>query len=40
MNYLSEVKAVAIDMNASYNALVGEYMLWAERYRDKDYSSH
>ena len=37
MDYLSEVKAVAIDMNASYNALVGEHMLWAERYRDEDY---
>lgn len=30
MDYLSEVKAVAIDMNVSYNALVGEHMPWAE----------
>ena len=35
MNYLSEVKAVAIDMNASYNRLIEEYMPWAEIVYDR-----
>ena len=30
MDYLSEVDVVAMDMNASYNALVSEHMSWAE----------
>ena len=35
MDYLSEVEAVAMDMNASYNALVGEHMPWAEIVYDR-----
>ena len=35
MDYLSEVEAVAMDMNASYNALVSEYMPWAEIVYDR-----
>ena len=35
MNYLSEVEAVAMDMNASYNALVSEHMPWAEIVYDR-----
>ena len=35
MDYLSEVEAVAMDMNASYNALVNEHMPWAEVVYDR-----
>ena len=35
MDYLSEVEAVAMDMNASYNALVNEHMPWAEIVYDR-----
>ena len=35
MDYLSEVEAVAMDMNASYNALVSEHMPWAEIVYDR-----
>ena len=35
MDYLSEVESVAMDMNASYNALVGEHMPWAEIVYDR-----
>ena len=35
MDCLSEVKAVAMDMNASYNALVNEHMPWAEIVYDR-----
>ena len=35
MYYLSEVEAVAMDMNASYNALVNEHMPWAEIVYDR-----
>ena len=35
MGYLSEVEAVAMDMNASYNALVSEHMPWAEIVYDR-----
>ncbi len=35
MDYLSEVEAVAMDMNASYNALVSEYMPCAEIVYDR-----
>ena len=35
MDYLSAVEAVAMDMNASYNALVSEYMPWAEIVYDR-----
>ena len=35
MEYLSEVEAVAMDMNASYNMLVGENMPWAEIVYDR-----
>ena len=35
MDYLSEVEAVAMDMNASYNALVSEHMPWAQIVYDR-----
>ena len=35
MDYLSEVEAVAMDMNASYNALISEHMPWAEIVYDR-----
>lgn len=35
MDYLSEVEAVAMDMNASYNALVSEHMPYAEIVYDR-----
>ena len=35
MDYLSEVEAVAMNMNASYNALVSEHMPWAEIVYDR-----
>ena len=35
LNHLSEVEAVAMDMNASYNALVSEHMPWAEIVYDR-----
>ena len=35
MDYLSEVEAVAMDMNASYNALVSENMPWAKIVYDR-----
>ena len=35
MEYLSEIEAVAMDMNASYNMLVGENMPWAEIVYDR-----
>ena len=35
MDYLSEVEAVAMDMNASYNALVSGHMPWAEIVYDR-----
>ena len=35
MDYLSEVEAVAMDMNASYNQLVAKYMPWAEIVYDR-----
>ena len=35
MDCLSEVEAVAMDMNASYNALVNEHMPWAEIVYDR-----
>lgn len=35
MDLLSEVEAVAMDMNASYNALVSEYMPWAKIIYDR-----
>ena len=34
-DYLSEVKAVAMDMNASYNTLVRRYLPWAEIVYDR-----
>ena len=35
MDYLSEVEAVAMDMNTSYNALVSEHMPWAQIVYDR-----
>lgn len=35
MDYLSEVEAVSMDMNASYNALVSEHMPWARIVYDR-----
>ena len=35
MDYLSEVEAVAMDMNASYNTLVSEHMPWVEIVYDR-----
>ena len=35
MDWLSDVEAVAMDMNASYNALISEHMPWAEIVYDR-----